>query len=334
MNFLIRRKNRIINIVPFPVAFFIVGSPDRHFTVARTIFDDVALASLAPISMPTCAGAEEDISARMDTGAKRYLKAMVTKGEVRGGDTMDIILRRAGASTQRAQAFLGAVRPNIDPRQMKVGNQYTFWTAPDGEILRFEYKKGPTEFIRADLTGQSWKFRKISVPIERVEATLSGSLEGSLWNSFIEAGADPDLIMGFTDLFAWDIDFAHESQPGDEFRVVYERLYVNGKFIGNGKIKAASYKDREETHWAFYYGGATSGYYDIKGNNIRKSFLRSPLDFTRVTSNFSYSRRHPVTNQVKAHLGVDFGAPSGTPVKSVADGTVTMAGYNGAAGKM
>lgn len=334
MKFYLKHRKALLNLAAFALSFCFVGRPDRFFNFGQTIFDDSSLTTLSAISMPTCAGADENISLRLEEGAKRTLKARVTKGEISRGDTLDVIARRAGVSPNRSQSFTSALRPVLDPRQMRLGDDYTFWTAPDGEVLRFEYQKSPVEIIRGDLSGDSWVVKKVNVPIERVEATISGTLEGSLWNSFIEAGADADLIMAFADLFAWDVDFTHESQPGDQFRAVYERLYVDGKFIGNGRIKAASYKDRDETHFAFYFTGVTTGYYDLKGNNIRKSFLRSPLDFTRVTSNFSSARRHPVTHEVKPHYGVDFGAPTGTPVKAVADGSVSFAGANGGAGKM
>ena len=191
------------------------------------------------------------------------------------------------------------------------------------------------EIYEADWTGKDWRVVRVNVPVERREAVISGDVTGSLWESFARAGADPDLIMSFVDLFGWDVDFAHESQPGDQFRVVYQVLYADGQPVGNGRILAASYRDSNEAHYAVYWeSGKTKGYFDQKGQSVRKSFLRSPVNFNRISSNFSYRRLHPVTRDVRPHMGVDFAAPIGTPVWAVADGTVMFVGASGGSGRM
>jgi len=174
----------------------------------------------------------------------------------------------------------------------------------------------------------------VDVPVVREEAALAGRVAGSLYGSFLAAGGDPDLVLAFADLFAWDVDFARETREGDEFRLVYERLSAEGESVGNGRVLAARYTGERGTHTAVYFrSAATQGYFDPEGRSVRKSFLRSPLKFSRISSRFTHARRHPVLDVVRPHQGVDYAAPTGTPVWAVADGTLEHAGWKGEAGK-
>ncbi|PLX44024.1 MAG: hypothetical protein C0609_06580 [Deltaproteobacteria bacterium] len=330
------KKRRIIfHLLALTAVVAAVGRPDRLFSTPVPVFDDAASEKLSLLSEPIALPAGEAFTQKLNEESRELLGLVYTEGELKSHETLDSLLRKEGVENTAIFNFARALTPVLDPRTMRPGDRYGILTDPEGSLLSFEYSRSPVEKYRADLSAEGWKCEEVEVEVTHERARTDGILAGSLWESFTRTGADADLIMAFVELFGWDIDFAHESQPGDEFRVIYEKLYADGVFVGNGRIIAASYKDSEETHYAFYYAAEKSkGYYDIDGNNVRKSFLRSPLKFSRISSKFSYNRKHPVTKKVQPHMGVDYAASVGTPVWAVADGTVTFAGRKGPNGKM
>lgn len=328
-----RRAKTIILALLAVVGVLLILSPAGYFRSAAPRFGSEAMGLLKRLELPSFRAADETAGEVVARKVMETVGGRLVEGVIRNGETLDMVLRRAGIGSNLSYAFTTAIRPVFDPRKVRASDEYRLWLDADGDIMKFHYKRSPIEIYEAERAKSGWVAHKVAVPIEKKEETLAGVLEGSLWEAFSRAGANGDLIMSFADLFSWDIDFAHDSQPGDEFRVVYEALYADGKRIGNGRILAASYKDSEHTHTAVYWNsGELAGYFDGGGNSIRKSFLRSPVNFLRISSNFSYARLHPVSHVVKPHLGVDFAAPIGTPVWAVADGTVTRAGFEGGGG--
>ena len=156
----------------------------------------------------------------------------------------------------------------------------------------------------------------------------SGQIESSLWNSLVENKMSPALVMELSSIYAWTIDF-FRIQKGDYFKVVYEEKYVEGEFIGIGRVYAALFNHANEDFYAFYFEEEENygDYFDDEGAALRKAFLRAPLNYSRISSSFSKRRKHPVTGRIKAHLGTDYAAPTGTPILSTANGTVTEARY-------
>jgi murein DD-endopeptidase MepM/ murein hydrolase activator NlpD len=148
-------------------------------------------------------------------------------------------------------------------------------------------------------------------------------------------GETANLTARLVSLFEWDFDFAADSLPGDRFRFLVEKRYVGDTLLGDGDILIAQYSSAGRsllTSVAFPDAGGRSSYYDASGRSVRKMFLRAPLDFTRITSGFSHARHHPILGGLRPHLAVDYGAPTGTPVRAVADGLVTHAGWDGGFG--
>jgi murein DD-endopeptidase MepM/ murein hydrolase activator NlpD len=164
---------------------------------------------------------------------------------------------------------------------------------------------------------------------------LAGEVRDSLFATVERLGERPALTARLVTLFEWDFDFAADSLPGDQFRCLVEKRYVGDSLLGYGDILIAQYSSAGRsllTSVAFAEGGSRREYYDASGRSVRKMFLRAPLDFTRITSGFSHARHHPILGGLRPHLAVDYGAPVGTPVRAVADGTVLMAGWQGGNG--
>ena len=179
--------------------------------------------------------------------------------------------------------------------------------------------------LRADVLARQYE--------TRVE-TVGGTIESSLFGAIEASGEEDQLALDLADIYAWDVDFNTEIQRGDSFRVAVEKLSLDGAFARYGRILAAEFVRGDRVLRAFRHEGAGgAGYYDAEGRPLRKAFLRSPLRFTRISSRFSRSRLHPVLHVRRAHLGVDYAAPSGTPVAAAADGVVSAAGWMGGYGR-
>ena len=162
---------------------------------------------------------------------------------------------------------------------------------------------------------------------------MAGTLEDTLFDSIERLGGSPQLVLDFAEIFAWDFDFAADSQPGDQFRMLVEKLYAEDQFVEYGRILAAEYESEGTLHTAIYFPDKKGGgYYTPEGESLRRAFLKSPLDFSRISSGYNRTRRHPVLGGVRPHLAVDYAAPTGTPVRAVADGVVKFAGRKGGYG--
>jgi murein DD-endopeptidase MepM/ murein hydrolase activator NlpD len=157
-------------------------------------------------------------------------------------------------------------------------------------------------------------------------------IETSLWNAIVGANMNMALALQLSDIYAWTVDF-FGLQKGDGFKVYYDELFVDTVSVGISKIHAACYTHGDKELYAvFYENDEVSGYWDLEGNNMKKAFLKAPLSFSRISSKFTYARKHPVYKTVRPHTGVDYAAPMGTPVMAIGDGVVTFKGYKGGGG--
>jgi len=329
------RRQWALHAVGIAACFLALSRPDLLWSsVPPRLPPAEASRLLAALSVPATPCLDDHFADLLDERVWELRGFHRADGEVAEGETLEGVLRGAGVPAGEALDFSRALKPVFDPRKARPGDEYSVLLDPAGGLFRFAYRRSPVERYRAEADGDGWRVESVEVPIAREERTLAGSVAGSLYGSFLDAGGDPDLVMAFADLLAWDLDFSRETREGDEFRVIYERLSAEGEPVGNGRILAARYRGERGTYAAVYYRSAkTEGYFDPEGRSVRKSFLRSPLKFARVSSRFTLARRHPVLHVVRPHRGVDYAAPAGTPVWSVADGTVTYAGWRGEAGR-
>jgi murein DD-endopeptidase MepM/ murein hydrolase activator NlpD len=284
------------------------------------------------------------VSSRMPAGGAPSIETTVLKPR----ETLEMVLRRSGVSRRDAVEVSAALRREMNLRRLTPGEKLVFERGPDGTLLRVVHQRSPIERyeIRPESApepnegadgsaARTWTAQAYRLSIETRVDAVAGHLEDSLFASVERLGEGPVLTAKFVALFEWDFDFAADALPGDEFRMLVEKRFAEGEFVGYGDITAAEYRSADRpTLSAVRFPGRDGSprYYDFQGRATRKMFLRAPLEFTRITSGYSHARRHPILGGLRPHLAVDYGAPIGTPVRAVADGVVTAAGRAGGYG--
>lgn len=247
-------------------------------------------------------------------------------GKIRPNERVADVLARAGASVVEIDRALATLTGKVDFTKTRAGDRFEVAMAEAGRIARFSYSTSPLDTWIVERAGDDYAARKRDVEVEREVTLVEGEIGSSLYQAFLDAGESPALAMELAHVFRYDIDFNTETRKGDRFRLYVEKDRFEGETVGYGKILAAEYGDKR----LFAFGGE---YYDQEGNAAKKAFLKSPLRFTRISSAYGY-RTHPITRRRHFHGGVDYAAPSGTPVQSVADGVVTYAARKGPNGNM
>ena len=196
----------------------------------------------------------------------------------------------------------------------------------------FVYEPDPYSYIVCHLNDPI-EVRKVSRPVVKQTRSASGIIKSSLWNSMEESGLSWGLIEQMENALAWTVDFYH-LQKGDEYKLIFEEHFVEGKRVGIGELKAAVFKQNSKEHYALKYKSSKyDGYYDLDGRATTRAFLKSPVKYARISSGYNLRRYHPVLKRVRPHLGTDYAAPHGTPIYSVANGTVTKVGFTRGNGK-
>ncbi|MBI1910446.1 MAG: peptidoglycan DD-metalloendopeptidase family protein [Deltaproteobacteria bacterium] len=231
------------------------------------------------------------------------------------------------------QDIVKKARPIYDLKQMKKDTVLRVYTLND-KLDKIEYKFNDYSMLLGERQEDgSFKLAKAERPHETKPIVVSGRIENSLYEDAIKAGADPQAIMALSDIFAWDVDFASDIQKGDTFSILTEMLYVEGMPVRTGKVLGAEMVNGGKKYSAFYFDGKDGGsYYDADGKSLRRTLLKSPLRFRRITSYFSKGRFHPILKRYRPHHGIDYGAPTGTPIESAGSGVVRFAGWKGGYG--
>jgi murein DD-endopeptidase MepM/ murein hydrolase activator NlpD len=254
-------------------------------------------------------------------------------GTLGKGRTFQDVLSALGVAKDRAIQIVQALRPHLDFRRLKPQDELELHHDSSGDLAKLVYRQSPIDIVEATRAGDQWTGARLDVPVDRRVVLVTGVLKDNLFESMERAGERPQIVMDFAEIFAWDFDFAADSQPGDRFRMLVEKVFTGDQFVKYGRILAAAYESEGQVHAGVYFKDKDgSGYYTPKGESLRRAFLKSPLEFTRVSSTFSRGRRHPILGGVRPHLAVDYAAPLGTPIFAVADGTIESAGWSGGGG--
>ena len=215
----------------------------------------------------------------------------------------------------------------IDERKIKQGNTYSIFMANDTTPAYFVYEKDDINYVTIQFDPDSIRAQNGTKLVQKRLRFAEGTIESSLWESMQTIEADPMLAVELSEIFAWSIDF-FGIQSGDRYKVIYEESYIDSMAVGIEKIVGAWFHHNGTEFWGIpFVQEGTRSFFDEEGNSLRKAFLKAPLRFSRISSGFSHSRYHPVLKIRRPHHGVDYAAPTGTPVLSVGDGVVTQVGY-------
>jgi murein DD-endopeptidase MepM/ murein hydrolase activator NlpD len=255
--------------------------------------------------------------------------------EVRRGDTLARTLTRGGLEARVAGALATQFGKNgAELRKLRTGASVEIVSNFRNEPITVRYDASPWLSFAARATRDGWQVgRAETVPDVRVEA-VRGVVQRSLFDAVEKSGESAKLVLELVEIFSSDFDFTADTRAGDRFRLLVEKRYAGDTFVDYGRILVAQYASggRTLTGVGLDQKGARFGHYDLAGQSLRKSFLKSPLEFSRITSGFTYARPHPILGGVRPHLAIDYAAPVGTPVRAVADGVVVFAGWNGGNG--
>lgn len=251
------------------------------------------------------------------------------------GDLLSSILNGLGFAANYIEQITETITPHYHPSRMQIGNTYATITSQDtlSDIKYLVFEKNRTDFVVVDLSNEDFKAYESSKPVSLKREYVEGTITSSLWNTLVNAGAPVLLALKLSDIFAWQIDF-FDVKEGDSFRMMYDVAYIDDTtYVDIASIEAAVFTHQGKNYNAIpFEQDSIREYFDEEGNSLRKAFLKSPLDYYRISSKFSNARYHPILKRYRPHHGVDYAAPSGTPVKSIGDGVVIERAYqrNGA----
>jgi len=257
----------------------------------------------------------------------------VVPGQVKSGQNLSDLLVTQGISMTRIDEISKKSTSVFDVRKMKINNLYYFFKnkKDTSKVEYFIYEINPVDYVVYQLS-DSLRIYKEKKPMITQIKTASGVITSSLWNAMTEQAISPVLAMDLYEIYQWTIDF-FGIQKGDKFRVIYEENFVYGKSVGIGRIFAAQFVHANEDFYAFRFTqNNEDSYFDQKGKSLKTAFLKAPLVYNRISSVFSNSRFHPVLKIRRPHHGVDYAAPSGTPVVSIGDGTVIAKAFQARGG--
>ena len=254
---------------------------------------------------------------------------------VKPGDNLALIFSRLGLSSNSLFQIMSLGRETSILKTLVPGDKLKFHIV-DNELLALKYEMELTKILKISKKDNEFIAEKINIKLDSIVKNANGIINDSLFLSGQKTGLSDNLIMRLVAIFGWDIDFALDIRKGDSFTILYEEQYKNGVKVAEGPIIAAEFINQGKAIRAIRYSedNERNDYYAENGDAMRKAFLRTPVDFfSRISSRFALGRKHPVLNKIRAHKGVDYAAPTGTPVRATGDGVIAFAGKNGGFGR-
>ena len=252
---------------------------------------------------------------------------------VRPGDTLDRLFRTHKLDLGNLASIASLPEAGKHLRLLRPGDEFRI-EHDEGQLISLYRDLDINNALLVSRGESGFAAEIITRPIEIQKRLAYGRIETSLFESAAAAGMPDKLIMNLAGIFAWDVDFVLDIRKGDDYYILYEEIYQNGKFVTSGEIIAAEFNNNRRTFQAvrFVDKNGRSDYFTPDGRSVRKAFIRAPVDFTRISSSFNPNRRHPILNTIRAHRGVDYAAPSGTPIKAAGDGKIIHRGRHGGYG--
>lgn len=261
--------------------------------------------------------------------------SFVREERLQRGDTIGGLLSRLGVNNHDAQRTLRAQAGTM--RSLRTGTVVTAEVGADGALLSLTYLSGKDTLVTVTRDGEAFQSRESRTELQTHSMLKSGTIRSSLFAASDVAGVPDSIAIQLAEVFGGDIDFHRDLRKGDRFSVVYEMLYHEGRPVRAGRLLGAEFVNAGKHYRAIWFAGRSDGdkggYYTPEGKNLRKAFLRSPLEFSRVSSGFGM-RMHPIMQQWRAHRGIDYAAPTGTRVRAAGDGVVEFAGRQGGYGNL
>lgn len=254
---------------------------------------------------------------------------LIFEGTIKRNQFLGEILSEYQVTDQEIHELSQKAKKVYDVRKIEARKKYTLLYTMDSlpRAEYFIYEPTPIDYVVYRLK-DSIEVSLHQKKIDTVRSYASGEIETSLWVTMTDAGADPRLIHELSEVYAWQVDF-YRIQKGDKFKIIYEELIVNDEKAGTGKIIGALFNHEGNDFYAIFFDqGSGISYFDEEGQSLQKQFLKSPLRYTRISSRYTRKRYHPVLKRYKSHLGTDYAAPTGTPIRSVGDGIITEAQYS------
>ncbi|WP_425434226.1 OapA family protein [Marinobacter zhejiangensis] len=254
--------------------------------------------------------------------------------EIKSGDTLSALFRQAGFNDGLMLSVIHGEGDAGDLQHLYAGETISFATNDADELVAINLQRSRLESLKIERGEEGFSGEKVIQEPEIRLTYAEAEIESSLFGAGQRAGLTDKLTMELAGIFGWDIDFVLDIRRGDTFSVVYEELYLDGEKIDNGRILAASFNNDDRELKAVFYtdDDGVSAYYTPDGRSMRKAFLRTPVDFARISSHFNLARRHPVLHRIRAHKGTDYAAGPGTPIRAAGDGKVLLAGRKGGYG--
>jgi murein DD-endopeptidase MepM/ murein hydrolase activator NlpD len=300
-------------------AFGLVPQSDLDLTSTKVAIEEIALPVLPKVTVDESAVASYWRNER-----------------VQRGDTVDELLRRLNIEDAAASDYLRKSAESISFRKLSTGTEVQAETTATGGLIALRYIGDNSAQILIDKQDGTFHTKILPAQLENRLFVRTGEIKTNLYAATDEAGLPEAAANQLNELFSGDIDFHHDLRKGDKFTVVYEMTYSNGALLHTGRIQAAEFINQGHAYRAVYFqkDAQNGDYYTPEGKSVHKAFLRSPIEFSRVSSSFSLSRFHPILNKWRSHKGTDFAAPMGAKVRVTADGVVSVVGKQGGYGNV
>ena len=252
----------------------------------------------------------------------------IVEGSIRWNQTLSSILEEYNISREQIYQLANKAKEVYDVRKLKAGSNFSIVLNRDSlrTARQFIFEPDQRSYVVYNFADSIYA-ELVEHEVKRTERSIASEINSSVYEAVLEAGAPPVLVNKLVDVLAWQVDFFRINK-GDKFKVIYEEESVNGEVVDIGRIKGVYFKHFDKEYYGVYYNqNSKADYFDENGKSLRKTFLRAPLNFTRISSRFTPRRYHPVLKRYKAHLGTDYAAPVGTPVRTVGDGVILEARY-------